>query len=392
MKATIIGYTTNHLEDKEKDLLENFKAFSGAQAGICYMKDKYFGTYVTDFEKAVKRFDTIIPTGHHSIADHVQITLLLEGISKIGAIYMNNLNCYETSEKSGRYTEMTGNSEIERELYEKWNKIFSERIIEVYGERIDIKTVDKLAKENARYILSVFTPTTMSYTTSLKQWNYIMDWLEKYDYEQFEDGYFKDNLKREFTELRKEIEIVRISSLRENKNRKLNLIDNDRIYYAKEQFGETYAVKYEVTFVGYAQLQRHRTLKYNLGFNGKSIRFYVPQIIRGNKLEEEWLTDMQKVLQYVPQGTSVAVLERGDTEDFFLKAKERLCGRAQIEVTKQTQDTLMKMYRNRINTSKYIRKLIESYVDEDKPKTKCQLLSCKEPCIWGRKEALTREI
>lgn len=392
MKATIIGYTTSHLDDEGKELLENFKAFTGAQAGICYMKDDYFGTYVTDFEKAVKRFDTIIPTGHHSVADHVQVTMLLEGISKMGAMFLNNLNCYETSEKSGRYTEMTGSTDIERELYNKWHEVFMERIMEVYNEKIDTKTIDKLAKENARYLLSVFTPTTMSYTTSLKQWNYIMDWLEKYDYEQFAEGYFRGNLKREFEELRKGIDILRIESLRDNKDRHLNLIENERVIYAKEQFGENYAVKYEVSFVGYAQLQRHRTLKYSMNFDGIPKRFYIPVIIRETELEKLWVEDMKKIIDYVPQGTSIVALERGDTEDFFLKAKERLCGRAQIEVTKQTYETLMKMYENRNGISLYVRNLIEGYVDDGRPKTKCQLLNCKEPCVWGKKEAFTREV
>lgn len=109
-------------------------------------------------------------------------------------------------------------------------------------------------------------------------------------------------------------------------------------------------------------------------------------------MEDEWLKDMEKVSDLIPQGTEVTALERGDTEDFFLKAKERLCGRAQLEVTKNTQESLMKMCNNKENNSNYINRIIGEHMVDGKPKTKCQLLNCKEPCIWGSREALTRII
>lgn len=394
MKATIIGYTHSHIDQGFEFSLENLARFAGAQGGICYMKEKYFDTYVSDPEKALRRFGIVIPSGHHSIGDHSTVTMLLEGIPKILAMYLNNLTVYATSEKSGRYTEMSGNTDEEKELYEKWHFLFTRVILSRYGEKIDIKTVDKLAKENARYLLSIFTPVTMSYTTNIRQWNYIIDWLEKYDFTQFKDCYFRENLEKSFAELRTELEPLRIDILRDHKGRQgLNLVNNERVMFAKEQFGENYAILYETTFVGLAQAHRHRTLKYNMYFDGKSKSFFIPPIIEGTDLEKEWLNDMSKVAHLIPQGTEVMILERGDTEDFFLKVKERICGRAQIEIAKQTADTLMRFAEYKSEMPIYLQNMIENYIKPDgEPKAKCELLKCKELCIWGSKEAISRSI
>ena len=125
-------------------VLENLKRFAGAQGGICYMSKPYFDSYVTDPEKALKRFTTVAATGHHSIAGHSQVALLFEGVPKIIAMFLNNLNDYETSEKSGRYTVMTGNYDLEMEIYHKWCRKLNDKIKEYYGTFIDEKTVDKL--------------------------------------------------------------------------------------------------------------------------------------------------------------------------------------------------------------------------------------------------------
>ena len=161
MKINITAYTKEDttLSNEGK---EQLKTFSGKQAGICYMSKQYFDSYVSDDTKASKRFPTVAGTGHHSIADHARITILLEDAPKIIAMILNSLGDYTTSEKSGRYTIMTGNSKKEQTLYTKWIPIFEKRIREL-NPTIDNKTCNKLAMENARYLLSVFTPTTFGY-------------------------------------------------------------------------------------------------------------------------------------------------------------------------------------------------------------------------------------
>lgn len=230
MNFTVTGLTveTKGMTDEQ---LEQAKIFSGKNAGICYMGDSYFDSAVTDPKKALARFVSTSNNNHHSIADHVRVEVLLEGVSKMLAIVLNSLQDYATSEKSGRYTIMTGNSERECALYNKWKEIYEKRILELHPDindralyekfnkrypnsgyvvnfgklvgldpKLDSKTLDeasryfydelvndvnlpskKTAQENARYVLSVFTySTTFGYSTSIRQWNYIYDWCMKY--------------------------------------------------------------------------------------------------------------------------------------------------------------------------------------------------------------------
>ena len=120
-----------------------------------------------------------IESGHHSVFGHPTYNLILEGIPKILAMILNNEKIYNTSEKSARYTKMEP-SEQEKVLYEKWIEIYKKQISE-NSPQIDEKRVEKLAQENARYLISVFTPaTTMGYTVSFGQLNYILHWFEDY--------------------------------------------------------------------------------------------------------------------------------------------------------------------------------------------------------------------
>ena len=62
----------------------------------------------------------------------------------------------------------------EQQLYEKWIKIYQNEIQKEYPQMKE-KQVLKLAQENARYLISIFTPaTSMEYTVSLRQLNYIL--------------------------------------------------------------------------------------------------------------------------------------------------------------------------------------------------------------------------
>lgn len=230
MNFTVTGLSVE-TRGMTSEQLEQAKIFSGKNAGICYMGDSYFDSKVTNADAALKRFVSTSNNGHHSIADHVRVEVLLEGVSKMLAIVLNSLQDYATSEKSGRYTVMTGNSERECALYDKWKLIFEQRILEMYPDFNDVMMLKKFekkypdsgytvkngallelkskldeqtfreaneyfsgvvvhdetlpskktAQENARYVLSVFTySTTFGYSTSIRQWNYIYDWCMKY--------------------------------------------------------------------------------------------------------------------------------------------------------------------------------------------------------------------
>lgn len=406
MKMTVIGYMKSHLDQHNlavnnevmPEVLEDLKRFAGAEAGICYMSKPYFDSYVSDELKALNRFTTVASTGHHSVAGHSQVAVLFEGIPKIIAMYLNNLGCYETSEKSGRYTVMTGNSDLEMEIYHKWCRKLNDKIKEYYGTFIDEKTVDKLAKENARYHLSIFTPTTMGYTTSIRQWNYIIDWCEKFIETETPYNYFFTELKKYIMELGKCIkDVLYVEELRDIKGRfGLDMIEFDKLSLEekKENFvkGKLYTYHYKGTFAQYAQAHRHRSLFYKIIFDGKAKQFYVPPIIRGTELENEWLEDMDSLSDIIPTGTLVDIEEIGEVKKFFLKSMERNCGRAQLEIMLQNLETADFIYRNKDKLSNSVREDIEKYYIKGKVKMKGQMLRCKEPCIWTCGGGKTREI
>jgi hypothetical protein len=403
MKMTVIGYMKSHLDQNNlavnnevmPEVLEDLKRFAGAEAGICYMSKPYFDSYVSDELKALNRFSTVASTGHHSVAGHSQVAVLFEGIPKIIAMYLNNLGCYETSEKSGRYTVMTGSSDLEMEIYHKWCRKLNEKIKEYYGTFIDDKTVDKLAKENARYHLSIFTPTTMGYTTSIRQWNYIIDWCEKFIETETPYNYFFTELKKYIMELGKCIkDVLYVEELRDIKNRfGLDMIEFDKTSLAekRENFvkGKLYTYHYKGTFAQYAQAHRHRSLFYKITFDGKAKEFYIPPIIKGTELEKEWIEDMESLSYIIPTGTLIDIEEIGDVEKFFLKSMERNCGRAQLEIMTQNLETANFIYENRESLIDSVKERIEKYYIKSTPKMKGQMLRCKEPCIWtcmGSKE------
>jgi len=386
MKLTVTAVTT---EDNNIDL-EKVKIFSGKQAGICYMSESYFSDKMKNTETAKKRFERTIPSLHHSIADHVNITILLEDLPKIVAMILNSLSQYATSEKSGRYTMMKGSSEKEVIIYDKWKAIFEKEIKTEYP-KIDEKTVVKLAMENARYLLSVFTPTTMAYTTTVRQWNYIMDWCDRFVNNKPVNK-FEELLGAELSKLKESLSFLYIDSMRDAKNRCFDFMalqtNSPALDIKEEHFGDTYTAIYVATFVELAQAQRHRTLKYSMIFDPDNFNFYIPPIIAGKTLESEWMKDMQSLSDVYPQGALVKVIERGMTEDFLLKCQERLCGRAQLEIAIQTDKTLQKIHKSGAMPS-----LINEFINTNgTSKTKCQVLNCQERCIWGPKYGLNRMI
>lgn len=394
MKTTILAYSKENTQLTDNDMKE-LQTFIGKQAGICYMKDKYFGTYVEDPEKAFKRYNTVIQTGHHSIADHARITVLFEGISKIVAMVLNSVGDYNTSEKSGRYTEMVGNTEEEVRLYNKWLEIFTNRIKEEYPNFND-KYINKLAMENARYILSVFTPaTTMSYTTSLRQFNYIIAWCERIT-SQVPRNYFESQLFKELIELRQSLIDAGLytETIEEFKGRGFAFLARqsyNKIIFCKDYYGDSYLMKYKATFAALAQEQRHRTLDYFMDFNGIAADFYIPKIIRGTKYEKEWYDDMMSVAHLIPQGTLVNVVETGNISNFILKCKERMCGRSQLEIMDLTIDALRK-FEEKKELSYCMLDTLHEHIEDGKLKMKCNNLKCKEPCMFGPLKSQTRLI
>lgn len=359
--------------------------FSGKSAGICYLPDTLETLFAEAPEKTQRRADGNIKSGHHSVFGHPTYNLSLEGIPKILAMILNNEKIYNTSEKSARYTHMEPSPQ-EKELYEKWIEIFKEQILTQYPKFEDKRAL-KLAQENARYLISVFTPATvMEYTVNFGQLNYIINWAKDY-IKNAEENAFSIKLKETFKEFLTAMPDLEIEGLdSRNKNRNFSLFAKRK--NRNEEFGENYSVTYLASFAQLAQAQRHRTLSYEITLLDEP-KYYVPPIIAGTNLEKEWIQDISSLKEFFPQGMLVQVNERGTIENFVLKCMERLCGFSQLEIMQETKNIM----------NKYLE------ATKDKPELYQYLLpysrgarctfpgwKCDSPCVFGGYGAMIRNI
>lgn len=383
MKIKVIASTKVGYELPKEEAVN----FSGKSAGICYLPDTLEKLFSESEEKTIKRANGTLKSGHHSVFGHPTYNLSLEGIPKILAIILNNEKMYNTSEKSARYTKMEP-SEEEKELYEKWIDIYKKCISEKYP-KIEEKRVQKLAQENARYLISVFTPATvMEYTVNFGQLNYIAHFFENYINDETKKNKFEIKLKEVFAEFLKELPDLQIEGLNADmKKRGLSIFTqrNNR----KEEFGENYCTNYYASFAELAQAQRHRTLYYEISLLDKP-KYYIPPIIRGTELEQKWLEDISSLEEYFPQGMLVKINERGTVENFVLKCTERLCGAAQLEIMEQTKNTMEKYLKATKETNKDVYEYLLPYSKG----ARCTFpgWKCNSPCVFGGKKAMERLI
>jgi len=348
--------------------------FAGHAAGVCYMPDDMNALFNEPIEKTIKRAQQTLMHGHHSVYDHVYFNLSIEGIPKILAMILNNENVYATSEKSARYTQMKL-SKKEKKLYDKWLAVFIDLITTRYPDMSD-ESIKKLGQENARYLISVFTPTSLVYSTNLRQLNYIRNWFSDFIEQDYNDD-FMTKLKPYMSNFLAQTDFLRVDGLIDGKNRKLSFFDtrNNR----KTHFGEVYSTSYYGSFAQLAQAQRHRTLSYTVTVADVDPYYYVPNIIPPSMITN-WLDDIISVSDLYPQGRLVSICERGTYEDFILKVQERLCSHAQLEISQQTRKTLKKYI---VKTSRYNRG-VYSVLKQYDCDARCGFgYKCPSPCSWG---------
>lgn len=376
--------------------LKNALLFSGRIAGVCYDKEGYEHLEKEDISNTQKRINNTLENDHHSVYDHIMINFDIVGIPKILAMVLNNEHQYTTSEKSARYTDVTyknGSILTEREvtLYNKWNERFKELIKENYPDFTNFK-IKTLAQENARYLITVFVPTEMVYSTTLRQINYIASIMQKYIEEHNESNdYLEKNLSLCMQDFIKELDRLNVLDERlmhNSKNRSISLFGKD-LEKREEIFSHIYSVNYEASYASLAQAQRHRTLFYQMERMDEK-KYFVPPIL--NKKEEyikEWTQDIKSVSNVVPQGEIILINETGTYDNFILKTKERLCTAAQLEVMKATRDTLLKYKDALEKNDNYLKEDIKKYVKG----ARCTFgYNCTKKCNFKEGITLEREI
>ena len=381
MKISIIGSTKpNNITTKEE-----FENFSGKTAGVCYMANTYEDLVNEPVEKTNRRIAMTKGNGHHSVFDHNSINLYLENIPKAVAMLINNENMYTTSEKSARYTKMTLTEETQK-LYDKWMEKFIELIKNKYQEKFpefftDLK-IKKLAQENARYLISVFTPTSMVYSVSYRQFNYLHGFIKselavenKNEFQTMLEPHLK-----QLCEAMEELPYYDETLSNNGKGRMFSLL-NRYEYNIEDIFSDVYQTSYKASFAQLAQAQRHRTLDYNLTIL-KDTEFYVPPILKQDEdLVKEWLEDCKSVEHTFPQGMLVKVNEYGTLDNFILKMYERRCTCAQLEINDQVKETYNK-YRDALHKANHPR---AKELDAFTKGARCTFpnFKCTSPCLFA---------
>ena len=401
MDIKVISYTVDSISDSNSNGhdINDFLTLGGREAGICYMSDNYLSEKIQNTEAALKRANMIIGTGHHSPFDHAYIGIEISGLPKILAMILNSTEFYTTSEKSARYTVMNPETQLELDIYNKWQGIFNKEIHKLNINATE-KEIEKLALENARYMISVFTPTTMGYTTSFRQYSYLGQWLEKFIEElKLRPNNFNDRLIKPCQEFANFCKNLTNNSIIDHKDGNLQFMVSqlgDEITN-KDIFSDIYQTTYLGSFAQLAQAQRHRTIHYEMQFSGEKpgeFGCYVPKIIRNTDLEKEWINDFNTIADKFPQCTMVKILEQGRAYWFFMKCKERLCGRAQLEICEQTAETMLKFIENKSALSKRMQNMLDAYTKDGEVVPKCGMTGykCKESCRWGTKSGINRMI
>ncbi len=369
----------------------------GKIAGVCYDKEGFNHLKDEVLEKTMKRVNNTLNNGHHSVYDHIIINFNIENIPKILAMVINNEHEYTTSEKSARYTPIIRKdnsiiTEREEQLYNKWLNIFKIKIKAKYGNIYNDFKIKTLAQENARYLVTVFMPTEMIYSTSLRQINYIASWMLEYiDNANLNDN-FEYNLSKsmqEFINCLDRLNVLDDRLMTNEKHRSLSLFGKN-LDKRQEYFGYVYTTNYYGTYSELAQGQRHRTLDYKIErLNEKE--YFIPPIIADDKvLISEWLNDINSVKNVTPQGEIILINESGTYDNFILKCKERLCSAAQLEIMLQTKETLLKYKKVLEETNNPLELDIVKYSHG----ARCTFpdYQCPKDCGFKEGKTLTRKI
>lgn len=369
---------------------------SGKYAGECYDREGFCHLLNEDEKKTMRRVDLTLNNGHHSVYDQINISLNLQNVPKILAMVLNNEHQYTTSKKSARYTPVVRTNDAitlkEEELYNKWIEIFKIKIKEQYGDVFNDSKITKLAQENARYLVSVFMPTQLIYSTSLRQFNYIASFMKDYIDKADKGDYFQNSLAikmQDFYDELGNLNILEEGLLRNEKCRSLSLF-GDKLNSKEIYFGDVYSTVYNGSFAELAQAQRHRTLDYQME-RLEQKDYFVPPIISDDEvLTLEWLNDMRSVADIVPQGELVRISEEGKYEDFILKCKERLCSAAQLEIMHQTRVTLLNYKEALESKNHHLASDIIKYTNG----ARCTFpdFSCASDCGFKEGKSLTRKI
>lgn len=406
----------------------------GVRAALCFKETKddqlMSPTDIRNSEGAdilINRGLKTIYSDHTTPSEHQVITLEITGIPKILCMILNNEKQYSADERSLRYTQVEPNeyiTELEKDLYDKWLCKFEQIIWNQYQD-FYLKTskgnekkariaIHKIAQENARYMVSVLTPTSISYTVPWIQINKLIVYMQRIidkplnDLESMIVPYLKEfiNLcieknivitKNSIYEVANTSEIVKNKLYnnfkdiinyqgdesfiyKNNKGIDLSLFADRNEFSAinsENEYGYSFSYNNRESFACLAQEQRHRTINFEMNIPDQ-FQSYVPLIIRDDeKLVQEWINDISMVNKVYPQGQLVNVNRSGSIKNLIkYVAQERACTRAQLEIERLYIHHLIPTIYDNVNDE--IKEKLRPYVK--RPRCMYPNYHCPSPC------------
>lgn len=342
---------------------------AGVKAAVCYKEGDVTPTIIREGETddvLIKRAINTILNDHTTPSEQQVIGLEIVGIPKILCMILNNEHQYSACERSLRYTPVKESSFIsskEIKFYQEWLRIFNEVITKKYfdfyrkfnsSDKNTMKAINKLAQENARYGISIFMPTTLTYKVPLAQINKIYLYNEELINNPLNEleisliPYLQD-----FNSQLKQLKVIVMEKDAKNLCPDLSIVGEDRPLYKnnkhiqlslfsyrnkfsginnENQFGYSFSYNFEVSWASYAQFHRHRTEDFEIGFLDE-FKCCIPPIISDDKmLTEKWLKEMNELHDIHPQGEIIKANMSGTLKNLInFIGKERACEHAQLE-------------------------------------------------------------
>lgn len=349
LKITLLEHTPFLKKDGTFDL-DKAMMFLGRIGGICYSEEGLEASLKEDPEVTMKRIDRTTSGEHQSVFEHVNIGMHLKNSTKMLNMVLNNEHQYSTSERSLRYTyikeDQCNLTKKEIKLYQKWFDIIHGLIEKKYGSVLKPFKMKTLAKENARYMTSIFVNTEMVHTIPLAQLNRVVMYMKDYVNKKNKNA-FEKRVSKDFKAFISECERLNLIDPRLQSNKKHRRLEifRENLKDIPEEFGATYAITYPGSLAEYAHKERHRKEQSFLE-RDESNGFFVPPILEMEPgLVDEWLKDINSVKDKVPQGELFNIHEEGTFESFILKLKERDCSAPQLEIFRQTNEIKEKYYK-----------------------------------------------
>ena len=413
-------------EDKKRYDKKKALYVAGVKAAVCFKPGEVTPELIRQTEteeRIIERGINTILSDHTSPSEQPSVSLEIVGIPKILCMVLNNEHEYQADERSLRYTAVKRAeyiSDLEVELYSKWLDIFmnilntehldffkrfNKGTTEEETEKKARSAIKKIAQENARYMVSVFMPTTLTYTVPLAQINKICLYMygiinePRNEFEEKLIPYFKDFISQlkdlgciithhDVTELCPKLAEKDTDEILYKNNKSVDLslfAERNKFSGINEpnEYGVTISYNMNLSLASLAQFHRHRTMNFEM--TTPSIteeKFYIPHLLDGKKdLIKEWCKDILKVNKYYPQGKIVRVNMNGPLKHLVnYVGKERACDSAFLETQDVfTNQMLPEIYEELLKSGKYnLAEALKPYVG----KLKCMYpdYNCPTPC------------